>query len=123
MSLLHHRTVFPKVPELSETSINATFEAAGIPVTVYAAIEGDKDDDNELRVRGTRGMMRMRDWYEGDIFRDGAWIPMEIGENLRGQTMNGQLNNLARMLNRQPHVLATLHEAFQVQSHIEMLAS
>jgi predicted dehydrogenase len=123
MSLLRHRTVFPKVPELSETSVNATFEAAGIPVTVYAAIEGDRDDDNELRVRGTRGMMRMRDWYEGDFFRDGAWIPMEIGENPRGQTINGQLDNVVRMLSAQPHTLATLQEAFQVQSHIERLAS
>ena len=114
-------TSYPGDPTLCETHLDAMFTANKIPVSVSMGVGGDRDDENRLTVTGTRGTLRMRDWYEGDVLINGTFRPMELGPDPRAATMKRQLDNVSSFLGQRPHSLATLEEAFHVQQHIESL--
>lgn len=121
LTLESKSTTYSADPALCETHLEAMFTANQIPITVSMGVGGDRDDENRLTVTGTNGALRMRDWYEGDVFLNGTFRPMELGPDPRDATMRKQLDNVSAFLGKKPHSLATIEEAFQVQQHIESL--
>lgn len=76
----------------------------------------------EARLRAGN-MLRLHNWYSLER-RDGqsGWQPVEFGPGTdRQRSYMAQLDSLARMLERKPHTLASLREAYEVQSTIEAL--
>jgi predicted dehydrogenase len=115
---------YPADGTSAETALTATLHGGGIEVGIDAAIRGDAADTNLWTVSGTRGAIRMRDWYALERRGpDGVWRPaMPDGvEDLRAQAGQRQLDQLAALLGGQPHTLASFAEALGVQRAIEAI--
>jgi predicted dehydrogenase len=124
LTLRAGHVVYPPDGRGAETALTATLAGGGIEVAIDAAIRGDVSDTNLWTVTGTRGAIRMRDWYALER-RDGGgdWRPaMAAGvDDLRAQAAQRQLDQLAALLEGRPHTLASFDEALGVQRAIEAI--
>lgn len=108
----------------SERRVAATLQAGALPVTLTGVVgETAKDDHNVWRLEGDKGAVRLCDWSIAERrLPDGSWqqaagaLPQEQARPL---ALKRQLEGVARLARGEPHHLATLDEAFNVQEIVE----
>lgn len=123
--LQSHSADYPS-GDACETSISATLQAGGIPVSLSARVGGtDKPDHNLWTLKGTKGSIRLRDWAVAErLGADGQWAEApgsRSNEEMRPLVLKRQLDKVVAMARGEPHTLATLLEAFQVQELVETI--
>jgi predicted dehydrogenase len=114
---------FPEAGK-SERRVAATLQAGNLPVTLAGAVgETPKDDHNIWMLEGDRGAVRLCDWSIAERrAQDGSWqrapdaLPQEQARPL---ALKLQLQGVAKLARGEPHHLATLAEAFNVQETVE----
>lgn len=109
-----------------ETSVTASLEAGGIPVTLTARVGGtDKPDHNLWVLNGSNGSIRLRDWAVAErLDAEGNWAEApnsRPNEEMRPLVLKRQLDKVVAMTRGEHHSLATLREAFQVQELVETI--
>ncbi len=109
----------------TERRIDARLQAGSIPVTLTGSVgTTPQDDHNTWTLRGA-GAIRLRDWSWAERQSPaGNWTPDEDAapnERMRPLVLRRQLEGVAHMTNGQQHHLATLDEAFEVQSIVEAI--
>jgi predicted dehydrogenase len=120
---LKARVEFPE-NEKSERRIEATLFAGGIPVTVTGSVgQTERDDHNIWLLEGDRGAIRLRDWAIAERrLANGDFQPAPDAlpnEEARPIALRRQLQGVARLARGEPHHLATLREALDVQEMVE----
>jgi predicted dehydrogenase len=113
-------------PGRSETAIAARLTAGGVPVALSGGVGTTlADDHNEWRLESAGGALRLRDWsFAERRGPDGAWSPAPDAlpnERMRPLVLARQLDGVAAMTRGQPHHLATLREALEVQEVVEAI--
>ncbi len=107
----------------SERAIAARITAGSLPVTLMGGVGTTlKDDHNTWTIWGTQGAIRLRDWSVAERLTDGAWIPDPAAmpnERMRPLVLRRQLEGVVNLTQGQPHHLATLQEALDVQTIVE----
>ena len=124
---LHGEAWFPESGR-SERRIAATLRAGDLPVTLSGSVGATaKDDHNVWTLQGDRGAVRLCDWSIAERrLPDGSWQPAPDAmpnERARPLALKRQLEGVARLSRGEPHHLATLPEAFNVQEIVEGLLS
>jgi len=120
---LSGKATFPAADK-SERRIAATLQAGDLPVTLAGAVgETSKDDHNIWMLEGDRGAVRLRDWSIAERRQpDGIWqsAPDALpNEQARPLALKRQLQGVVKLARGEPHRLATLPEAFNVQEMVE----
>ncbi|SEE20722.1 Predicted dehydrogenase [Rhizobiales bacterium GAS188] len=119
---------FPEAGK-SERRIDATLFAGDIPVTLKGSVGTTaKDDHNIWMLEGDKGAIRLCDWSIAERrLPDGSWqrAPDALpNEQARPLALKRQLEGVVRLARGEPHHLATLAEALNVQEIVEgILAS
>jgi predicted dehydrogenase len=114
---------FPE-PGKSERRISATLRAGDLPVTLAGAVGGTKKDDHNIWIlEGDKGAVRLCDWSNAERrLPDGTWqrhpdaLPQEMARPL---ALKLQLQGVAKLARGEPHHLATVADAFNVQEIVE----
>lgn len=114
---------FPEAGK-SERRITATLQAGDLPVTLAGAVgETTKDDHNVWMLDGDRGAVRLCDWSIAQRrMPDGRWqqapdaLPQEQARPL---ALKRQLEGVVKLARGEPHHLATLADALNVQETVE----
>jgi predicted dehydrogenase len=128
LSELRARAEFPESGK-SERRIEATFSAGGVPVSINGSVgQSEKDDHNVWLLEGDRGAIRLRDWAIAERRLSNADFqaaPDAVpNEQARPIALRRQLEGVVRLARGEPHHLATLQEALDVQEIVEgILAS
>ncbi len=109
----------------TERRVEAMMEAGGIPVHLTGAVGSvTADDHNTWTLHGT-GAVRLRDWSWAERQApDGSWTAdpdAAPNERMRPLVLRRQLEGVARMTRGEPHTLATLEEALEVQAIVEAI--
>jgi predicted dehydrogenase len=109
----------------TERLVEARIDAAAVKGRLRGAVgETDRDDTNCWTLRGT-GAVRLRDWSLAERERpDGSWVPEPDAmpnEKRRPLVLRRQLEQVACMTLGQPHRLARLDEALEVQIVVERI--
>lgn len=110
--------------EGSELAISALLTAGSMPVRLVGRVGAtEKPDHNLWTLEGDAGAVRLRDWAIAEHRRpDANWaeaanaMPNELARPL---VLRRQLDKLAAMVAGQPHNLASVREALQVQEAVE----
>ena len=123
LQALSGQVSFPEAGK-AERRIAATLRAGDLPVTLAGAVgETAKDDHNVWMMEGDRGAVRLCDWSIPERrLPDGTWQRMPDAlpsEQARPLALKRQLEGVAKLARGQPHLLATLAEAFNVQEIVE----
>ena len=110
----------------AERRVRATLRAGDLPVTLSGAVgETAKDDHNVWQLEGDAGAVRLCDWSIAERrMPDGSWQPAADAlpqEQARPLALQRQLEGVARLARGEPHHLATLAEALNVQEIVEAL--
>ncbi len=108
----------------SERRIAATLRAGTVPATLTGAVgQTTKDDHNIWMLEGNKGAVRLCDWSIAERRRpDGTWqrSPEALpNTQARPLALKRQLEGVAKLARGEPHHLATLAEAFDVQQIVE----
>jgi predicted dehydrogenase len=108
----------------SERHIAATLRAGDLPVALTGTVgQTAKDDHNIWMLEGDRGAVRLCDWSIAERrLADGTWkqAPDAMpNERARPLALKRQLEGVARLAHGEPHHLATLAEALDVQEIVE----
>lgn len=111
-------------PGRSERGITATLQAGGLPIALSGAVgETAKDDHNIWTLEGERGAVRLCDWSIAEWRpAGGAWqrLPDAMpNEQARPLALKRQLLGVVKLARGEPHHLATLEEALNVQEMVE----
>lgn len=120
---LNGKASFPEAGK-SERRITATLKAGDLPVTLAGAVaETAKDDHNIWMLEGDKGAVRLCDWsFAERRLPDGTWqrAPDAMpNEQARPLALKRQLEGVTRLARGEPHHLATLAEALNVQEIVE----
>ncbi|MBL6076975.1 Gfo/Idh/MocA family oxidoreductase [Belnapia sp. T18] len=107
----------------AETAIRARLRASGVPVRLTGGVgTTPKDDHNAWTLNGA---IRLRDWsFAERRGADGAWAQAPDAlpnERMRPLVLRDQLTGVAAMTRGEPHSLATLREALEVQEVVEAI--
>lgn len=110
----------------SERRVAATLRAGELPVTLDGSVGGTgKDDHNVWLLEGDKGAVRLCDWSIAQRrAADGRWqqAPDALPQDkARPLALRRQLEGVARLVRGEPHHLATLAEALEVQEIVEAL--
>jgi predicted dehydrogenase len=113
-------------PGRSETAIAARLTAGGVPVALSGGVGTTlADDHNAWVLEGPAGAIRLRDWSLAERRgADGVWSPAPDAlpnDRMRPMVLARQLDGVAAMTRGQPHHLATLREALEVQEMVEAI--
>jgi len=111
----------------TERRVAARLDAGGLPGRLDGSVGGTaKVDHNTWTIQGVANF-RLRDWSVAERQRpDGAWVPDPDAlpnERMRPLALRRQLEQVARMTRGEPHQLATVVEAFDVQQVVEAILS
>ena len=114
---------FPEAGK-SERHIAASLQAGDLPVTIAGAVgETAKDDHNIWMLEGDKGAVRLCDWSIAERHgADGTWQPAPDAlpqEQARPLALRRQLEGVAKLARGEPHPLATLADALNVQEIVE----
>ncbi len=109
----------------TERRITARLDAGGLPGRLSGSVGATgKDDHNTWTIQGVANI-RLRDWSVAERQRpDGSWAtdPDALpNERMRPLVLRRQLEQVARMTRGEPHHLATVAEAFDVQQVVEAI--
>ena len=116
---------FPEAGK-AERRIRARLHAGDVPVLLEGSVgTTTKDDHNVWTLEGEAGAVRLCDWSVAERRNpDGTWqrdpdaLP---NEKMRPLTLKTQLEGVARLARGEPHHLATLAEALDVQEIVEAI--
>ncbi len=113
-------------PGRAETAIAARMTAGGVPVTLSGGVGTTlADDHNAWVLEGPVGAIRLRDWsFAERRGADGDWAAAPDAlpnERMRPMVLKRQLDGVAAMTRGEPHHLATLREALDVQLVVEAI--
>jgi predicted dehydrogenase len=116
---------FPE-PGRSERAIEARLKAGDIAVSLTGGVgTTPKDDHNIWLLEGDRGAVRLCDWSiaerrlpDGSWQRDPGALPQEEARPL---ALKRQLEGVVKLARGEPHHLATLDEALEVQEVVEAI--
>ncbi|MFH6785823.1 hypothetical protein [Methylobacterium sp. MA0201] len=119
------RADFPEA-DRSERAVDATFQAGTVPVVLRGRVgETALDDHNTWTLEGEAGTVRLRDWAIAERRSpDGTFAPAPDAmpnERARPIALRRQLDGVVRMTKGEPHHLATLAEALEVQEVVEAI--
>ena len=110
---------FPE-PGRSERRITASLTAGSVPVSVIGGVgTTDAEDSNSFTVDGA---FRLRNWSVAERSAAGTWQPDPAAipqDRARPLVLQRQLAGVAAMTRGEPHHLATLAEALEVQRVVE----
>lgn len=111
----------------TERRVAARLDAGGLPGRLSGSVGGTaQDDHNTWTIQGVADF-RLRDWSIAERQRpDGTWAadPDALpNERMRPLALRRQLEQVVRMTRGEPHHLATLVEAFDVQQVVEAILS
>ncbi|MCR0983995.1 Gfo/Idh/MocA family protein [Roseomonas populi] len=124
LALESARATYPG-EDRSETAVEARLTAGGVPVTLRGGVgTTDRDDTNAWTLRGPAGAIRLRDWSiaERESAEGWATAPDAIpNERMRPMVLRGQMDKVIAMTRGEPHTLATLREALEVQEIVEAI--
>lgn len=123
LRLIWARPSYPDDPALCETHLLARLENdQGLPVSVLASVGGAQPDRQELTIKGRLQSRKVESFYV-DLASDGGPFQKVAAkpDDPRHNALQGQLDDLARMMAGEPHQLATLDEALRVQRLIEAM--
>jgi predicted dehydrogenase len=107
----------------AETAIRARLRAGTVPVRLTGGVgTTPKDDHNAWTLDDA---IRLRDWSVAERRgADGGWAPAPDAlpnERMRPLVLRDQLAAVAAMTRGEPHHLATLREALEVQEAVEAI--
>lgn len=120
---LSGKASFPEAAR-SERRITATLQAGDLPITLAGAVgETAKDDHNIWMLEGDKGAIRLCDWSIAQRrMTDGTWQQASDAlpqEQARPLALKRQLEGVAKLARGEPHHLATLADALNVQEIVE----
>ncbi|GAU84623.1 Gfo/Idh/MocA family protein [Bosea sp. BIWAKO-01] len=125
---LHGLTASVAFPEAgkSERRIEAGLLAGDIPVALKGSVGSTgKDDHNIWMLEGDRGAVRLCDWSIAERrLPDGSWERAADAlsqADARPVALRRQLEGVIRLTQGEPHHLATLPEALNVQEIVEAI--
>ncbi|WP_291645585.1 Gfo/Idh/MocA family oxidoreductase [Bosea sp. (in: a-proteobacteria)] len=125
---LHGLKASASFPEAgrSERAIAATMLAGDLPLTLTGGVGTTaKDDHNIWLLEGDKGAVRLCDWSLAERrLPDGSWqrAPDALSQlEARPVALKRQLEGVARLTRGEPHQLATLREALDVQEIVEAI--
>ena len=125
--LVGSQVTWPADPQLCERAASALLDCGGIPATLSAAAGAAGPDEVVYTVRGSRGALRLTNWYEIEESDGQAWRPVGLPADPAGDTRMAayqrQLANLARFARGQPNSLPDAALALRVQEVIEGIVS
>ena len=123
LALVKATTRFPEAGR-SERSVEATTRAGALTVGLAGSVgTTSADDSNSFTLTGPGGAIRLRDWAFAERL-EGTWQgdPQAMPHaQARPLVLQRQLDGVARMTRGEAHGLATLAEAFEVQSVVEAI--
>lgn len=126
LRLDHGRVTFADGPdgELSEIDASARFlSRSGAPLLLAGTSDGVGPDVVDLTVRGSARSMRVWDWYQLQESSGDDW--QELSGTDRGrlgaQAYAAQLDELSKLLDGEESLIASFHEALEVQELVEEL--
>lgn len=112
----------PEDDEGAETHVLARLDCDGVPLSIVAMSGGAGPDVVEFTVWGAKSSCRLIDWYHLAVSDGEDWSELRTQvQNPRQDAYMCQLDNLAAMLEGQPHTLPGFREALAVQETIEEL--
>lgn len=111
----------------TERRVAARLDAGGLPGRLSGGVgDTERDDHNSWTIQGVANF-RLRDWSIAERQRpDGTWAsdPDALpNERMRPLALRRQLEQVVRMVRGEPHHLATVTEAFDVQQVVEAILS
>jgi predicted dehydrogenase len=123
LSLISAHTTYPDDPPLCETAVLARLESkTGQAVSILATIGGVQPDRQEFIVKGTKSSRRVTDFHKDAISDGGAFIALrEPPKDPRAISLKAQLDDLSLHLVAKPNRLATMEEAFRIQTLVESI--
>ena len=109
----------------TENKIDAQLSAGALPVTLSGEVgHTEHEDHNAFTLTGI-GAIRLRDWSWAERQRpDGHWASdpdAAPNEEARPRVLRRQLEGVAAMTRGEPHRLAILQEALEVQVVVELM--
>jgi predicted dehydrogenase len=122
---LEASVAFPEAGK-AERRIEARLLAGDVPVELKGSVGTTaKDDHNIWMLEGDKGAIRLCDWSIAERrLADGSWQPA-VGampnEQARPMSLKRQLEGVVRLARGEPHHLATLTEALNVQEIVEAI--
>lgn len=123
LRLVWARPSYPADSTLCETHILARLEAAnGAPVSILGAVGGAQPDRQEVTIKGALQSHRVTDFYRHAVSDGGPFTPTRPEpEDPRAESLRAQLDELAKCVRGEPHILATPAEALRVQENVEAM--
>lgn len=122
LELRQARATFPE-GDGAETAIEASLTAGGLPVTLRGSVGTTAQDDSNCWT--LNDAIRLRDWsFAERRSADGTWAQAPDAmpnERMRPLVLQRQLAGVAAMTRGEPHRLATLREALEVQEIVEAI--
>lgn len=115
--------VYPKDDLLCETDVLARLETQdGKCVNILASVGGVQPDRQEMTIRGTKTSRRVSEFYKDFESNGGEFLPLRNEpKDPRAVSLKAQLDHLFLNYKRMPNQLASLDEAYRVQTLIEAI--
>jgi predicted dehydrogenase len=124
LTLVSATAQFPD-PGRSERAIEARLLAGALPISLTGSVgTTTEDDSNSFTLTSPAGAIRLRNWAFAERLDGDTWHgdPYAIPHaEARPLVLQRQLDGVARMTHGEPHGLATLAEAFEVQTLVEAI--
>ncbi|UCE31717.1 MAG: Gfo/Idh/MocA family oxidoreductase [Burkholderiales bacterium] len=106
--------------DAAEHFVAAMLDAGGIPVAMSGSVGGAAPDVIEAAFHGAGRTLRLVDFYRLLEDSDGQSTPVpDLPVDARTATYQGQLDQLAALLDGRPHTLCDFATALQVQTIVE----
>ena len=117
------KVVYPKDDLLCETDVLARLETKdGKCVNILASVGGVQPDRQEMTIRGTKTSRRVSEFYKDFESDGGEFLPLrEEPKDPRAVSLKAQLDHLFLNYKGMPNQLASLDEAYRVQTLIESI--
>jgi predicted dehydrogenase len=117
------KVVYPKNDLLCETDVLARLETKdGKCVNILASVGGVQPDRQEMTIRGTKTSRRVSEFYKDFESDGGEFLPLrEEPKDPRAVSLKAQLDHLFLNYKGMPNQLASLDEAYRVQTLIEAI--
>ena len=117
------KVVYPKNDLLCETDVLARLETQdGKCVNILASVGGVQPDRQEMTIRGTKTSRRVSEFYKDFESNGGEFLSLRNEpKDPRAVSLKAQLDHLFLNYKRMPNQLASLDEAYRVQTLIEAI--
>ena len=117
------KVVYPKDDLLCETDVLARLETKdGKCVNILASVGGVQPDRQEMTIRGTKTSRRVSEFYKDFESDGGEFLSLrDEPKDPRAVSLKAQLDHLFLNFKGIPNQLASLDEAYRVQTLIEAI--